>query len=76
MTLSGHSLSKDVNNMKISGNMRKSDDLGIHGFPNRMAVHLNMLRTLMKNKIGHNLNGISVVCMKRSGVELGEAKLS
>ena len=76
MALWGHSLGKDVSKMKISGNMLNSDDPGIHGFLNRMIVHFNILRMLMKNKIVQNLNDTSVVCMKRSGVELREAKLS
>jgi hypothetical protein len=41
-----------------------------------MIVHFNMLRMLLKNKIDCNPNDIRVVSMKRSGVELREAKLS
>lgn len=48
MALSGHSLGKYVNKLKISGNMQKSDNPSIHSFPNRMAVHFNMLCTLIK----------------------------
>jgi hypothetical protein len=76
MALSGHSLGKYVCKLKISGNMQRSDDSSIHDFLNRMIVHFNMLRMLLKNKIGCNPNDTRVVSMKRSGVELREAKLS
>lgn len=67
MTLSGYNLGKYISKLKISGNMWKSDDSGIYDFLNRMTVHFIMLRTLMKNRIGHNLNDTHFVSMNWRG---------
>ena len=48
MALSGRSLGKYVCKLKINGNMQRSDDPSIHDFLNRMIVHFNMLRMLLK----------------------------
>ena len=56
--------------------MRKGNDTSVQYFPNRMTVHLNVFGTLMKDGIGSNLNGTSVVSMERSRLGLNTTNLS
>ena len=77
MTLSGYNLGKYISKLKIGGNMWKSDDSGIYDFPNRMTVHFIMLRTPMKNRIGHNLNNTHFVSMNwRGWVDRSQTQLA
>jgi len=69
MALSGHSLGKYVSKLKISGNMQNSDNPSIHSFPNRMAVHFNMLCSLIKK-------GMVIVLSPWRGVGLSWEKSS
>ena len=76
MTLSCHGLREHIFNLEGSRNMRKGKDTTIQYFPNKMTVHLNVFGTLMKDGIGSNLNGTSVVSMERSRLELNITNLS
>jgi hypothetical protein len=56
--------------------MRKRYNTSVYSFPNRMTVYFNMLGTLMINRISSDLNGTSIISMKRSGIRLRKTKLS
>lgn len=76
MTLSDHGLCKHINYLKIKGNMRKRNNRSVQCLPNRMALHLNMLCSLMINGISGNLNGTIVINMKRSQIRLRKTKVN
>ena len=76
MTLSCHGLCKHICNLEVNRNMRKGNDMIVQYFPTRMTVHLNVFGTLMKDRIGSNLNGTSVVNMERSRLGLNITNLN
>lgn len=61
MTLPHHNLCKHISDMNGNGNMRNQNDTSIKSFSNRMTIHLDMLRTLMVDRISSNLNGTYVI---------------
>jgi hypothetical protein len=42
MSMTSESLGEDISNLKISGNMWKSDNTSFKGFPDRVTIHFNM----------------------------------
>jgi hypothetical protein len=56
--------------------MRKRYNMSAHSFPNRMTVYFNMLSMLMVNRISSDLNGTSIISMKKSRIRLRKSKLS
>ena len=76
MTLLCHSLRKHIFNLEVSRNMRKGNGMTVQYFPNRLTVHLNVFGTLIKDEIGSNLNGTTVVSMERSSLRQNTTNLS
>ena len=63
-----HRLGKDISKLKICGDVGKGDNMTIKNLTNGMTIHLNMLCTLMENRISSNLNGTSIIGIERSGI--------
>jgi hypothetical protein len=76
MALSCHGFFEYVNYLEINENMRKRYNTSVQGFMNRMTDYLNMLHTLMVNRVSSYLNGTSIISMKRSRIRLRKTKLS
>lgn len=60
--------SENIHNLKILGEMRKSNNLIIVGLADVMTINLNVFRSLLKHLIFSDPDFTLVVSMKRSGL--------
>jgi hypothetical protein len=76
MTLACESFGEDISHLKIARHIGKRYNPSFKSISNEVAIHLNMLGTLMEDKIGCNMNDTCIISIKRSRGILSKTKLS
>jgi hypothetical protein len=69
-------LGKEICNLQERRNKRQSNDVMLEMMTSKMTIDLNVLSSLMKNRVVNNLNRTLVVTIYRSTMIKGNSHIS
>jgi hypothetical protein len=69
-------LSKEIYNLQGRRNKRQSNGVMLEMMTSKMTIDLNVLSSLMKNRVVSNLNRTLVITIYRSRVRKGNSHIS